>query len=29
VKVMNVGQVQGFDHAVRPELVPQEKVAKP
>ncbi|MDZ4095087.1 MAG: hypothetical protein U1D35_09290 [Paracoccaceae bacterium] len=24
VKVTNVGQVQGFDHVVRPELLPQE-----
>ncbi len=23
VKVTNVGQVQGFDHVVRPELVPE------
>lgn len=29
VKVTNIGAVQGFDHVVRPELVPQQGVAKP
>lgn len=24
VKVTNVGQMQGFDHALRPELLPKE-----
>jgi len=28
VKVTNVGQMQGFDHVIRPELVPAE-VAPP
>lgn len=29
VKVTRVGQIQGFDHVVRPELVPAEGVTKP
>jgi hypothetical protein len=28
VKVTNVGQAQGFDHALRPELLPKEGVTK-
>ena len=28
VKVTNVGQVQGFDHVLRPELLPQEGATK-
>lgn len=26
VKVVSIGAVQGFDHVVRPELVPEAKV---
>ena len=29
VKVTRVGQMQGFDHVVRPELAPAEGAAKP
>lgn len=29
VKVMNLGQMQAFDHVVRPELVPAEEASKP
>jgi hypothetical protein len=29
VKVTSVGQMQGFDHVLRPELLPNEGVAKP
>ena len=29
VKVTNVGQMQGFDHVVRPEMVPAEGATKP
>jgi len=29
VKVTRVGQVQGFDHVVRPELLPQPGATKP
>lgn len=28
VKVTNVGQVQGFDHVLRPEMLPQELPAE-
>ncbi len=28
VKVTQVGQVQGFDHVVRPELVPPQEAAQ-
>jgi len=29
VKVTNVGQMQGFDHVIRPELVPAEVAPPP
>lgn len=29
VKVTRIGQTQGFDHVVRPELVPAEGATKP
>ena len=29
VKVTRIGQTQGFDHVVRPELAPAEGVTKP
>ncbi|MDG1282638.1 MAG: hypothetical protein P8O10_15165 [Pseudorhodobacter sp.] len=29
VKVTSVGQMQGFDHVLRPELLPKEGAAKP